>query len=246
MENRKKSAANGLANRLLAVGTIVIGVIVVQSVVAQLPTASVLGVAKDGTGAVVPGATLTARNTETGQARTSVTAADGSYRIAALPVGNYEIQIEHPGFRKEIRAGLTLTVGQEAVQNFTLEVGAVEQSVEVTAQAPLINTTSGSLSSLVSEERMADLPLNGRSYVDLTLLQPGIVQHKNAGGASFMTGTCFSSNGAPPRSNMYLLDGANMLTIGGGNRLRSPETPWASRESGNIASLRTPSAPSTD
>ena len=217
MNIRKSWVAQGFVKRLLAgiAWAMVIGVIGGRLIIAQLPTASVLGTAKDGTGAVVPGATLTARQVETGLTRTAVTSADGSYRLAALPVGTYELQIEHPGFRKEVRSGLRLSVGEEAVLNFTLEVGAVEQSVEVTSQAPLVNTTSGSLSSLVSEERMADLPLNGRSYVDLTLLQPGIIQHKNAGGASFLTGTWYSSNGAPPRSNTFLLDGANMLTIGG-------------------------------
>ncbi|OFW35304.1 MAG: hypothetical protein A3J28_16670 [Acidobacteria bacterium RIFCSPLOWO2_12_FULL_60_22] len=96
--------------------------------------------------------------------------------------------------------------------NFTLEVGAVQETVEVTAEAPLVNTTSGSLGGLVDEQRMADLPLNGRNYLDLTLLQPGVnVQRSH----SIDNGVWFSSNGAPIRSNSFLLDGASMVGFTG-------------------------------
>ena len=81
---------------------------------AQLPTATVLGVVKDSSGAVVPGVALTARNVDTGQTRTAVSAGDGSYRFAALAVGSYEIRAEHSGFQTSVRTGLTLAVGQEA------------------------------------------------------------------------------------------------------------------------------------
>ena len=182
---------------------------------AQLPTATILGVVRDASGAVVPDAALTARNVDTGQTRTTVTAADGSYRIPALPVGNYEVRAEHPGFQSELRGGLTLTVSQEAVVNMTLQVGAVEQTVAVTAEAPLVNTTSGSLGGLVSEEKVAELPLNGRNYIDLTLLQTGVSEQKAVVRNTGYVGTYFSSNGAPVRSNNYLLDGAIMVNLWG-------------------------------
>ncbi|MBI2815587.1 MAG: TonB-dependent receptor [Acidobacteria bacterium] len=185
---------------------------------AQLPTATILGTVKDSSGAVVAGAPLTARNTETGQTRTTATAADGSYRLAALPVGSYEIRVEQAGFQREVRSGLTLTVGQEAVVNFTLQVGAVEQTVAVTAEAPLVNTTSGSLGGLVDEQKMADLPLNGRNYIQLSLLQPGVLEHRSKSATGNETqGTWYSSNGAPVRSNNYMLDGAIMQNFGGTN-----------------------------
>ena len=144
----------------------------VSKAYAQLPTATVLGTVKDASGAVVPEAKLTARNTETGQSRITISAADGSYRFPAMPVGTYEVRAEQSGFQAEVRTGLTLAVGQEAVVNFALQVGAVEQSVAVTAEAPLVNTTSGSLGGLVDEQKVADLPLNGRNYVDLGLMHP--------------------------------------------------------------------------
>ena len=83
--------------------------------VAQLPTATILGVTKDSSGAVVPNVAVTARNVETGQTRTTVSGADGAYRLAALPVGTYEVRVEHPGFATQMRSGLTMTVAQEAV-----------------------------------------------------------------------------------------------------------------------------------
>ena len=184
---------------------------------AQLPTATILGVVKDATGAVMPDATLTARNVETGQSRSAVSGGDGSYRFSALPVGSYEIRVGQAGFQTAVRSGLTLTVGQEAVVNFTLEVGAVTQTVAVTAEAPLVNTTSGSLGGLVGEESVADLPLNGRNYIDLTFLQPGISQNKNMTAGGTFVGSWFSSNGAQVRSNSYLLDGAVMQNFLGGS-----------------------------
>ena len=187
--------------------------ITVSATVAQLPTGTILGVVKDASGAVMPGVTLTARNTDTGQTRTAVSAGDGSYRFSALPVGGYEVRAEQSGFQTDIRRGLTLTVAQEAIVDFTLAVGAVAQTVVVTAEAPLVNTTTGSLGGLVDEQKVEGLPLNGRNYINLTLLQPGVTQHvnKNLG----QVGTWYSSNGAPVRSNNYLLDGASMVFLHG-------------------------------
>jgi outer membrane receptor protein involved in Fe transport len=183
---------------------------------AQLPTGTILGVVKDATGAVVPGTPLTVTNTETALTRTATSSEDGSYRFPALPVGRYEVRAEAPGFRKAVRSGLTLTVGQEAVINFTLEVGAVSETVDVTGEAPLVNVTSSSLGGLVSEDSVADLPLNGRNYVDLTFLQPGISENKNMTHGGTFTGSWFSSNGSPLRSNTYMLDGAVMGNFLGG------------------------------
>ncbi len=203
LQNRTRTAAVLFA--LVLAGTTAFG---------QLPSATVLGVVRDATGGVVPGAVLTARNTDTGLSRTANSAADGSFRFSALPVGNYEFSAEHPGFQKEVRSGMTLAVSQEAVLNFSLRVGDVEQTVEVTAEAPVVNTTTSSLGTLVGEKTVADLPLNGRNFIDLALLQPGITQQKNnAPGSTSSNGSWYSSNGAPIRSNNYLLDGAIMTNL---------------------------------
>src|SRR5579872_5326668 len=196
-----------------------------STVFAQLPTGTILGLVKDSSGAVVPGANVTVRNVENGQTRNIVTEADGSYRVPALPVGNYEVRAEKQGFRAEVQSGLTLTVSQEAVINFTLEVGTVGQTVSVTAEAPLVNTTSGSLGGLVNEQKMADLPLNGRNYIDLSLLQPGVSEQKGANTNNVAyVGTYFSSNGATVRSNNYLLDGAIMVNLWGASSASATST----------------------
>jgi hypothetical protein len=207
-----KVLSSPLSRLLCAAIGLVLVISTARPALSQLPTATILGVAKDASGAVVPDVMVTARNVNTGLTRTTTSGADGSYRFSALPVGIYEVRAEHAGFQTEVQSGLTLAVSDQAVVNFALQVGAVEQTVAVTAEAPMVNTTSGSLGGLVSEQKVADLPLNGRNYIDLTLLQPGVVQHKNMNPTtSSQVGLWFSSNGAPLRSNSYMLDGAVVL-----------------------------------
>jgi outer membrane receptor protein involved in Fe transport len=180
-------------------------------VVAQLPTATILGVAKDSSGGVLPNATVTITNVDTGAVRTVKTGDDGEFRAPELPVGRYEVKGEHPGFKMVDRKGITLEVTQQAVINLDFEVGSTDQQVIVTEEAPMVNTQNANLGGTVNETKMTELPLNGRNYIDLALLQPGVDKDKNQ---SNQPGTSFSVNGAPPRSNNFTLDGAilqNML-----------------------------------
>ncbi len=190
------------------------------SVTAQLPTGTFLGTVKDATGGAVAGATVTATNIETGFTRTGTTDADGSYRFPAMPVGNYEITVTKDGFQKSDRKGLTLEVAQQATIDATLQVGSTSQSVVVTEEAPIVDTTSSSSGSLVNEDKITDLPLNGRNWTDLTLMQTGIVKVNALTGnvtTAELNGTFYISNGAATRSNMYLLDGADERTLIGIN-----------------------------
>jgi carboxypeptidase family protein len=184
---------------------------------AQLPTGTILGTVRDASGGVIPGATLTATNSDTGLMRTAISSEDGSYRLAALPVGRYELRASLDGFRAAVREGITLAVTQEAVVNFTLEVGSLAETVAVTAEAPLVNTTSGSLGALVDAQAVAELPLNGRNYIELTFLQVGISKQENMTSGGTFVGSWYSSNGAPLRSNSYMLDGAVMANVLGGS-----------------------------
>lgn len=120
---------------------------------AQMPSATILGVVTDSSSAVIPGATVSVRNLETGQSRSITTDTNGRYRLAQLPVGLYEVRTEQAGFRSEVRTGVALSVAQEAVLDFTLGVGGIEQTVTVSAEAPLVNTTSGALGGLVDEKK---------------------------------------------------------------------------------------------
>ncbi len=186
-------------------------------VFAQIPTATVLGTIKDSSGAVVPGATVTIQNVDTNATRTTTTETDGSYRVPALNVGNYTVKAEKSGFGTQTQQGITLTVDQNAVINFTLTVGAAVQTVTVTTEAPVVNTTNGELGGLVNEQQMAELPLNGRNYIDLSLMQAGVTQDKNFGGGGGQQGTSYSANGATVRSNNFTLDGAPTTTLYGRN-----------------------------
>jgi hypothetical protein len=163
----------------------------------------------------VPGATLTATNTDTNFVRTVMTGDDGSYRLPELPVGHYEVRAEGNGFKTAARTGLTLEVTQQAVINFTLRVGATEQQVVVSGEAPIVNTQNSTLGGTVNEQSMAQLPLTGRNYIDLSLLQPGVNRDKNVQDQ----GTSFSVNGAPVRSNNFTIDGAVMQNLGFGMNL---------------------------
>ncbi len=184
---------------------------------AQLPTGTILGTVKDPTESVVPNAKITATNADTGATRASTTGSDGAYRFSALPVGNYRIEISAAGFPTAVQKGIALAVGQELVLNFTLKVGAVTETVDVTSQAPLVDTTSSAMSALVGETTIAELPLNGRNYVDLTLLQPGITQQTQMNAGQGVTGTMYSADGAPIRSNIVMLDGTMTVNQVGAN-----------------------------
>ena len=178
---------------------------------AQVPTGTILGTVKDANGAVVVGATVTVQNDE-GLSRNFTTDDTGFYRFPALPVGKYDITINQTGFKKESASNVTLTVDQQAVMNFVLQVGNVSETVKVSASEVVqVDTTSSTMSSLVSETTIATLPLNGRNYVDLTLLQPGITQHTQEDAGQGSSGTMYSSDGAPVRSNIVTLDGT--LTV---------------------------------
>jgi outer membrane receptor protein involved in Fe transport len=178
---------------------------------AQLPTATILGTAKDSSGGVLPNVTVTITNVDTGATRTVKTSDDGEFRAPELPVGRYEVRAEHPGFKTVTRKGITLEVTQQAVINLDFQVGSADQVVVVTEEAPMVNTQNATLGGTVNETKMTELPLNGRNYIDLAMLQPGVDKDKNQRNQG---GTTFSVNGAPPRSNNFTLDGAvlqNML-----------------------------------
>jgi hypothetical protein len=194
--------------------------------VAQLPTGTILGVAKDTSGGVLPNVTVTITNVETGLKRTVTTGDDGFYRAPELAVGHYEVRGERSGFKTETRKGITLEVTQQAVINLDFEVGSEAQQVVVTGEAPMVNTQDATLGGTVNETKMSELPLNGRNYIDLALYQPGVTPDKNQ---SNQQGTSFSVDGAPVRSNNFTLDGAILQTMLG----RSP----VAGESGNALGM---------
>ncbi|PYS37323.1 MAG: hypothetical protein DMG14_21655 [Acidobacteria bacterium] len=147
-------------------------------------TASVSGRVEDSTGAAVPGANITVTSLETRAARTLRADEAGTYRVLSLPVGRYEVKAEAAGFKTALQTGVSLDVGEAAVVNLKLEVGAIQDEVTVTGEAPLVNTTTSSVSGLVGEREVKDLPLNGRSFDNLITLNPGAVLYNFKAGAS--------------------------------------------------------------
>ena len=173
---------------------------------AQTTTATLEGVVTDVTGASLPEATVVARHLATGLRRTAQTGPQGLYRMPLLPVGDYELRAERDGFRPLERA-VRLVLGEATVADLRLEP-AVAEEITVTADTPLVQTRSGALSYLVGEQAVRELPLNGRNYTDLALLQPGVVAYPHRDGGSVVAhGLGMSVNGQDPRSNVYLLDG---------------------------------------
>jgi hypothetical protein len=162
----------------------------------------------DASDAAVPGATVTVKTVETGALRTATTDESGTYRIVSLPVGPQEVRAEKTGFKAAVRLGINLAVGQEAVANLKLEVGTVSDTVTVTADTPLVNTTTASISGLVNERQIKDLPLNGRSFDNLMTLNPGIINYVlKSPSTSTSNGNTFSVSGRRPSDNVVLLNG---------------------------------------
>ena len=178
---------------------------------AQLVGARVEGVVLDATQAVVPGATVTITNVETGISRSASTDAQGRYVFNNLPPARYDLSGSLLGFKTTLRSGITLTIGAEVVVNLTLSLGEVSEQITVSGEAPLIETRSGAVSGVVEEKAIRDLPLNGRSFTNLMQLEPGVVITR-AGGKASQSGFSdkMSMGGARPFQMSFLLDGADM------------------------------------
>jgi hypothetical protein len=171
-------------------------------------TATISGTVEDTNLGVLPGVAVTATNAATGLSRSTLTGAEGRYVLAALPPGEYDVRAELAGFKPHVRRGVDVAVAQTVVINVTLQLGDVEIRDEVVGVPPLVNTSSSELSYLVASDTIEQLPLNGRNYTDLALLQPGVLAFPHRDGGSVVAhGLGMSVNGQDPRSNVYLLDG---------------------------------------
>src|SRR5437879_5344529 len=200
-----------------------IGLIVLGNcpVLAQGFAAAITGTVMDTSGAAVPGAMVTVKHLETGLTRAVEADSAGSYSIASLPVGEYELTAEKMGFQREVRRGINLVVAQEAVLNVTLQVGTVVQQVTVTEAAPLVNTTTTSTSGLISEQQIKELPLNGRSFDQLLTLNmstANISSNRNPN----QPGNLFSVAGRRPEENRFLMNGVDYVSASGGINTASP------------------------
>ena len=170
---------------------------VAPAVAAQTTNGVIAGTVGDAQGGVLPGVTVTTRNAETGLTRSVVTEADGRYRIAALPPGRYTLRAELQGFGSVEVTEITVNIGAELVRDVTLQVQGVQESVSVTAEAPVVETTRTGVSGVVTQEQMQMLPLETRQPMGLALLLPGTSQdavrkgkfNANIGAGAFTMGS---------------------------------------------------------
>ena len=142
---------------------------------AQVDAGSIVGTVTDAQGGVLPGATVVATQEGTGFAITDVTNAKGQFTFPNLKIGKYIVTAEMNGFKKSVRSGLQLHVQERIQADFKLEVGAMTEEVTVTGEAPLLNTQTGDMGHVVDQKQLTDLPLLGRRYAELALLQTGVV-----------------------------------------------------------------------
>jgi len=178
---------------------------------AQATGGSLSGTVKDGTGAVLPGVTVVVTNTDTSLTRTVVTDARGHYIASDLPPGPYSVKGTLEGFNAALRTGITMSVGRDAVLDLDMNLGKLSDEVIVVAEAKTVDTQTASTGGLISTGQIEGLPLNGRSFVELANLTPG-VQLSQTGGQSTSTGlgAKLSVNGSRYTANLFTLDGTNL------------------------------------
>lgn len=186
---------------------------------AQSNQGRILGTVRDQSGGTIAGATVTVTDTLKGVSRTLTTDEAGEYAAPNLDPSTYSVRVEFKGFRTYDRQGLDIRVGTEAKVDIVMQPGEQAQTVTVTEEIPLVETTSATLTGNITSEKIADLPLNGRNFVNLLSLRPGFINQPGGGGGNQ------SSMGLRPGDSMFLLDGLNLYEWGQGAQLLNGYAP---------------------
>jgi hypothetical protein len=181
-----------------------------QRTFAQQTTASITGSVEDASGAALDGATVTARDTERGTSYSAKSSNGGVYNFTSLPIGSYEVKAEAPGFNTQVLPPITLVLNQRARLEFKMTVGAVTNTVQVTSEAPQLQSDTTQVSTLIDANTITGIPLATRNYVELTLLAPGSITPDNStfnNGDNTANGGRPSINGNREQSDNFILDG---------------------------------------
>jgi hypothetical protein len=180
----------------------------------QVASGTISGTVVDSSGAVLPDVQVQVENMDTGITRGAKTDSAGIYSVPLLISGNYRVTAAHTGFRTAVQRDIGMTVGSHVVVDLSLSPGAVSDTVDVTSAPPLVEATTATLGALVDQKQIRELPLNGRSYDQLALIQPGVVRNSPGNVTStvfnYGTGTRFSVGGQRDATNTFLLDGTDV------------------------------------
>ena len=182
---------------------------------AQTVSGTILGSVTDPSGAVISNAKVTLVNEGTGLTRTVTTDTNGEYVAPSLPTGHYTVMSEITGFKTLTMSNVEVGVDQRVRIDLKLEVGAMTESVSITAETPLLQTSSSELGTTVGDEQIEALPLNGRNFVNLTRTVPGVLRGipganiDGAGSLAWRASASFSANGQRSRDNNFMLDGVD-------------------------------------
>ena len=182
---------------------------------AQQGRGTILGTVTDSSGAAVANAAVRVTSRATNQTIETRTTSDGLFQASNLAVGEYSLTVEQQGFRKVVRSGIQLQVDQRAQVDIRLEVGQLAETIEVQGEAPLVDTSNTSIGKVVDQKRVAELPLNGRNALALTLLTPSVKSNAGPTASGFADRgiqlSSISINGGPNAMNGQLLDGGNNI-----------------------------------
>lgn len=178
---------------------------------AQKTSGQISGNVVDASGAALPDATITITQVGTGSVRTVTTSSDGNYTVADLPIGTYRLSVKKTGFKESVVDNVVINVASVTRQDVSLQVGEVGEVVTISADSIQVETQTGTIGEVVTGEQVRELPLNGRSFVQLTQLQPGVAPQNNfdSKNKGLFSGVDFSVNGNSAQSNLFLTDGAN-------------------------------------
>lgn len=195
---------------------LVTGLLAAVPVAAQEITGTITGTVRDQSGAVLPGVTVSVRNTGTNATLTLVTDATGIYVAPLLPIGAYEVAVELDGFKRFVRTGIQLSVNDRLRIDATMEPGAIAETITVEAATPIIKTESSDVSTLINNKQVELMPLNGRSVIQLVAMQPGVSSGMGSTILPGLTGgtTAINVNGNRASQNAWMLDGADNVDVG--------------------------------
>jgi hypothetical protein len=212
-----KISPNRMRTSLGALVALALSLFILVPAYGQVSGAMLSGTVTDTSGAVIPKANVSIKNTATGVTRDIATDAAGFYSAPNLLPGNYDITTRAPGFSTQVQTGIPLTVGAQQIQNIRLQLGQVTEKVEVTGEAPAVQLTTSAVSAQVDAATLRELPLNGRDWTQLATLQPGVLGVRaqatnnaasNRGNRGF--GNMLTTNGHRPYENSYRMNGINV------------------------------------